>query len=124
MLAYLRSFVFSSEAYALETIYLQLFPLLLYYNTMIQHLNLEIYSRAKDPFFLRTLRHKANALELKGFIETREDGAIYVELEGEDENVKKFLAEYQHGDESKSIIRMEPSFTNDYKGYDSFEIKE
>lgn len=91
---------------------------------MVKHANVEMYRRGQDPFFLRTIRHRAGAWGLKGFAETRPDGALYLELEGEEEQIKKFIEEYEHGEESKEVIRIEPAFTEEYKGYETFEIRD
>ena len=90
---------------------------------MIKHLNLEMYNRGEDPFFTRTLKHRAGMLGLKGYIERRES-YLFAELEGEEENLAQFLKEYEHGDESKDVIRLDPEYTDEYKGYDTFEIRE
>jgi len=70
------------------------------------------------------MKHKANAYHLAGFVETRTDGSIYVELEGEEGNIEKFLKDYREGDESETIIRLDAAYTHDFRDFDSFIIKD
>lgn len=89
---------------------------------MIKHLELEIYNRGEDPFFTRTMKHRAGTLGIHGYIESR-DSYLFAELEGEEESLIQFLKEYEQGDEAKDIIRLESEYKDEYKGFDTFEIK-
>ena len=62
-------------------------------------------------------------LGLHGYLERRET-YLYAELEGEEEHLQQFVKEYEHGDESKDIIRLESEYTEEYKGYYTFDIRE
>jgi acylphosphatase len=89
----------------------------------VVHLNLEIYRKGKDPFFKRSIRHRAHAHNLKGYVDSSPDGSLMVELEGEEKEINKFLVAYQDGEESEEVIRLETTLTEEFQGYTEFEIR-
>lgn len=58
---------------------------------MIKHLNIQIYGRVQGIFFRATAREIADKLGIKGFARNEPDGSVYIEAEGEAENLDKFI---------------------------------
>lgn len=58
---------------------------------MIKHLNIKIYGRVQGIFFRATAKDEAEKLGIFGFARNEDEGTVYIEAEGEEENLNKFL---------------------------------
>ena len=59
---------------------------------MYKHTNLKIYGRVQGVFFRYTAKEKADEFAVTGFARNEEDGSVYIEAEGEEENLDKFIS--------------------------------
>lgn len=57
----------------------------------IKHLNIQILGLVQGVFFRATAKEQADKLNLKGFAKNMPGGSVYIETEGEKENLDKFL---------------------------------
>ena len=57
----------------------------------MKHANIKIYGLVQGIFFRATAKQEADKLNITGFAKNKEDGSVYIEAEGEKENVDKFI---------------------------------
>ncbi len=58
---------------------------------MIKHFNIKIYGLVQGVFFRASTKEEADKLSLTGFVQNQPDGSVYIEAEGEEGNLNKFL---------------------------------
>ena len=86
------------------------------------HYRIYIYGRVQGIFFRDFLRKEARYLGIKGFVKNELDGSVYVEAEGEYDQMKEFLKSCKRGPGIAAIDKVE--FEEDeLKYYHTFDIK-
>lgn len=58
---------------------------------MIKHYNIKVYGRVQGVFFRASSKTKADEMGIRGFVRNERDETVYIEAEGEEENLKKFI---------------------------------
>jgi acylphosphatase len=58
---------------------------------MMKHLNIRVTGRVQGVFFRASARETARMLGLAGFVCNEPDGSVYIEAEGEEENLVHFV---------------------------------
>lgn len=53
---------------------------------------IQVFGRVQGVGFRYYTEKKANELHLKGFVENKADGSVYIEAEGQEENLEMFIA--------------------------------
>lgn len=64
---------------------------------MVKHLNIKIYGRVQMVGFRYSTKDEAEKAHVLGFTQNLSDGSVYVEAEGEESNLQKFLQWCQKG---------------------------
>lgn len=57
----------------------------------IKHLNIKIYGQVQGVFFRASAKEEAEKLGVKIFPRNETDGSVFIEAEGEEEKLKKFV---------------------------------
>lgn len=57
----------------------------------IKRLKIKVFGRVQGVFFRHSTRREAEELGLSGFVRNEPDGSVYLEAEGEEEQIQKFL---------------------------------
>src|SRR4051812_16448659 len=89
---------------------------------LMNHLNIVVHGKVQGVNFRHYTMEKAFELGVKGFVKNNEDGTVYVEAEGNAEQLQKFIEWCQKGPsraEVKSVQKSEGALKN----YVSFEIR-
>lgn len=86
----------------------------------MKHLNIKIFGRVQGVFFRANAKKKADELQITGFARNETDGSVYVEAEGEKENLEKFLEWCHHGPPSARIDKVESKSTTKIKKFKNF----
>lgn len=88
---------------------------------MIKHLNISVFGLVQGIFFRSTAKDEADKLGVKGFAKNMPDGSVYIETEGEKENLDKFLKWCNIG---PSMTQVEKVTVSDgpLKNFKEFEI--
>ncbi|MDD5071383.1 MAG: acylphosphatase [Patescibacteria group bacterium] len=88
----------------------------------MKHLNIKIHGQVQGVSFRYYSQEKAKELNLAGFARNEADGGVYIEAEGEEEELKKFLKWCQKG---PSWARVENTEAEEgkIKNYKEFEIR-
>jgi acylphosphatase len=89
----------------------------------LKRIHLMIRGRVQGVFFRASAQREAKKLGLTGWVKNRNDGAVEIIAEGEEDQVKDFLAWSQKGPSTARVEHLDTrwrSYTGDFA---SFEIK-
>jgi acylphosphatase len=89
---------------------------------MKQHLNIKIYGKVQGVSFRYYSLEKARELGLYGFARNEPDGRVYIEVEGEEEKLKRFLDWCRQGPVWAKVEKAEIK-KGKIKNYKDFEIR-
>lgn len=89
---------------------------------MLVNRNIKIEGRVQGVGFRYAAFHKAKELDIKGFVRNNSDGTVYIEVEGEEENVNKFIEWCYQGPPLAKVTNV---YINNgiLKYFQSFEIR-
>lgn len=90
---------------------------------MIKRLHLKISGQVQGVLFRANAQEFAKVLGLTGFVSNLNDGTVEMIAEGEEENLKKFLAWANKGPELAKIEKIESKWAKPTGEFSSFEIK-
>ena len=81
---------------------------------MIRKARLKIQGEVQGVFFRASTRERAKVLDINGFVENLDNGGVFIEAEGEEQNLKEFIRWCHRGPEravveSVKIEYAEPS---------------
>ena len=74
---------------------------------MKKHYNISIHGKVQGVMFRNAARAQAQKLRVRGFVRNNSDGSIYIEAEGEDEDVEQFVTWCHHGPPHADVERIE-----------------
>ncbi len=89
---------------------------------MRRHLNIKVFGQVQGVFFRHSARQKAEELEIKGFVQNEPDDTVYIEAEGEEKNLKKFLDWCRQGPISASVDKLETK-GSEIKNFKDFRME-
>ena len=85
----------------------------------MKHYDIKVAGDVQDVGFRATSCEQARALGLFGFVRNEPDGSVFIEVEGEDGAVGKFIVDIKEGHGNLEIEKTEKQL----KGYNSFEVR-
>ena len=83
---------------------------------------LNIYGRVQGVGFRYYTHKKAIELGITGYVMNRPDGSVYVEAEGEEEDLDRFILWCEEGPPWARVSKVEKQFTP-VTGYAEFRIR-
>lgn len=88
---------------------------------MKQHINIKIYGLVQGVFFRATAKEQADKLGITGFVENKPNSSVYIEAEGEENNLNKFVKWCNKG---PSMARVEKVIVTEdkLKNFSNFEV--
>lgn len=89
---------------------------------MIARLNIKIFGKVQGVSFRYYASQKAQELSLCGFVRNEPDGTVYIEAEGEEKNLQKFLDWCRKGPETAKVEKVDFMFSADMKNFAEFEV--
>ena len=89
---------------------------------MIQVAKIKVLGEVQGVFFRESARAEARKLSLNGFAQNEVDGSIYLEAEGPDETIKKFIDWCRKGPPQAQVRNIEIDLSDEPVYYKSFEI--
>ncbi len=89
--------------------------------TKMKHLDIKIFGQVQGVGFRASAKKKAEELKLLGFARNEQDGTIFVETEGEEENLEKFLNWCKRGTIFARVDKVESEYTSQLKNFSNFE---
>ena len=85
---------------------------------------IKVFGMVQGVFFRQSAKEMADSLDIKGFVRNEpDDESIYIEAEGERENIQKFIEWCHKGPPSARIKDLKVEFFEELKNYKNFEIK-
>lgn len=85
-----------------------------------KRIHVVIRGRVQGVFFRASAQREARQLGLTGWIKNRNDGSVEMVVEGEEDQVKDFLAWAQHGPSTARIDKVETkwrSYTGEFSDF-------
>lgn len=58
---------------------------------MAKHINIFVFGAVQGVLFRHSAMLEAEKLHIKGFAKNASDGSVYIEAEGEEKNLEKFI---------------------------------
>jgi len=92
-------------------------------NKIIRY-KLKVYGRVQGVFYRQSAQQKAEELDLRGFVRNDSDGKVYIEVEGSEEDLKKFITWSRKGSQYAEVKKVEVSEKLEAKVYDKFIIED
>ena len=90
----------------------------------MKHCKLKITGKVQGVFFRAEAKKKAQELKLTGFVENKEDGSVYAELEGEQGLIEDFLTWVKAGGpELATVDNAHYTFEDSLKDFEDFSIR-
>jgi acylphosphatase len=92
------------------------------FNGMTKHISLRVSGKVQGVFFRASTHQKALELSLKGFVRNEPDGSVYIEAEGQENNLALFKEWCSHGPRSARVNNID-ILESTCKGFADFSIK-
>lgn len=83
-------------------------------------MNIKIYGRVQGVGFRMSTQGMANKLKISGFAGNEEDGTVYIEAEGEEENLEKFINWCHRGPPLARVEKVESEYSREVKNFSGF----
>lgn len=87
----------------------------------LKHLSIKMHGRVQGVFFRDSAKKEAEKMGLGGFARNEPDGSVYIEAEGEEEKLKKFLEWCRQGSPSSRVEKAEESWSSEIRNFKEFE---
>lgn len=87
----------------------------------MKHVNIVVAGRVQGVFFRASACEVANQLRISGFVRNEPDGTVYIEAEGDEPQLERFIAWCKKGPPRAHVARVETSEAG-LKNFTSFEI--
>lgn len=58
---------------------------------MQKHFSIHVSGKVQGVFFRASTQEKANELSIKGFVRNERDGSVFIEAEGEEDQLRSFI---------------------------------
>lgn len=88
----------------------------------MKRLAIHVSGKVQGVFFRATTKTQADQLAIKGFVQNLSDGRVYVEAEGPEDTLQKFVTWCQTGPLGARVDRVEVK-EEELKNFSAFEIK-
>jgi len=89
---------------------------------MLKHLNIKISGRVQGVFFRAETKNQARDLDLTGFVRNEPDDSVYIEAEGEEENLNQFVDFCRSGPDHAEVSDFDVR-EGEMKNFSEFKIE-
>lgn len=87
----------------------------------VKHINITVYGAVQGVGFRFAAQKKASELGLCGFARNEPNGAVYLEVEGEDDALSKFIKWCRKGPRFSAVKKVDVE-DGKIRGYEGFGI--
>jgi len=86
---------------------------------LIKHYNIKVFGLVQGVFYRKNTQTKAMELGLMGCVNNVVDGSVYIEVEGEEETLKKFVEWCKKGPEKAQVtdVKVEEDVLQNYSDF-------
>jgi len=88
---------------------------------MILHYNIIVMGRVQGVWFRKYTQQAANSYNLRGFVQNKMDGTVYIEAEGEETNLKLLIKWLEKGSPLSEVKDVNVS-KGDLVGFNGFDM--
>ncbi|MEZ5057860.1 MAG: acylphosphatase [Saprospiraceae bacterium] len=89
---------------------------------MKKHVKVRIEGKVQGVWFRKSTQNKARDLGINGFVRNQTDGSVYVEAEGDEDQIKSFLIWCWEGSPLSEVSAVH-SEEADLENFEAFEIQ-
>ena len=86
-----------------------------------EHYNIRVFGTVQGVFFRASARHRAGLLDITGFAQNEDDGSVYIEAEGSEENLRLFKEWCHEGPDRAAVEKVEVT-EGPVMNYKTFEV--
>lgn len=87
----------------------------------MKHLNIRVSGRVQGVFFRASTKEQADSIGIKGFVRNESNGDVYIEAEGEEDELKKFVNWCRQGPSRARVNNLEIN-EGELLGFEKFEV--
>lgn len=91
-------------------------------SSAVQHLNIRVIGKVQGVYFRAATRETVETLGINGFIQNERDGSVYLEAEGNTDQLEKLINWCEKGPAGAQVVKVETT-SGDVKGFSGFEIR-
>lgn len=88
----------------------------------MKHYKIRVEGDVQGVFYRSSTKNIAKELGINGFAKNDADGSVYIEAEGDEKNLKKFLSWCEEGPDTAKVKNVEYQ-EGDIKKFETFEIR-
>jgi len=89
---------------------------------MRKHFHIRVRGFVQGVFFRYTAKEEAEKLHISGFARNEPDGSVYIEAEGEEEDLNRFLTWCHNGPGAAKVKNVEVG-DGEVRDFQEFEIR-
>lgn len=89
---------------------------------MTRHYNITVQGKVQGVFYRASTKQMALLLGLKGFVQNEPNDDVYIEAEGEEELLTKFIQWCHHGPNQAEVKHVSIK-DGELKNFEGFEIR-
>jgi acylphosphatase len=87
----------------------------------VKHLDIRVTGRVQGVYFRASTREAAQAIGVKGTVRNEADGSVFIEAEGTDEQLRRFLEWVRRGPPGARVDSVSPR-PGEPRGFDRFDV--
>jgi acylphosphatase len=91
-------------------------------SDMVKHSSIKVSGKVQGVFFRASTQEKARELSINGFVRNEGDGSVFIEAEGEEQNMDRFIAWCRVGP-PRAVVSGCDVRPGSPKGYPGFSIQ-
>jgi acylphosphatase len=85
----------------------------------MKHLKVRVHGKVQGVYYRATTVERAKVYGVCGFVRNEKDGTVYIEVEGEEENLKQFI-EWCHIGSARAVVEKVVIEEGELRHYKSF----
>ncbi len=89
---------------------------------MLRHYNIKVRGKVQGVSYRFNAQATAHKFDLTGFARNMPDDSVYIEVEGKEENINKFIEWCHTGPRLAKVSEVVPEEA-EFVGYQTFEVK-
>ncbi len=88
---------------------------------MLQHFNITVSGKVQGVWYRKSTQEKANEIGIVGFVKNQSNGSVYIEAEGNEDQLKSLLEWCAEGPQF-AIVKDVSFTTGAIRSFERFEI--
>ncbi len=89
----------------------------------MKHARIKIHGKVQGVFFRQSTKETAHDFNILGFVRNEPDGTVYIEAEGNTENLEKFINWCWDGPPAARVDSVDYDYSMKLKNFEKFEIR-